>query len=261
MHTARRIAGLAAQLAANRAFLLSWDRGQAADSERGLVMYRSEVQYAPLNGVLRINDCDIDRALTDARQNFAGLPWVWWVGPDSAPETADELLRRGAAELERLPVLVMDASLAASVQAPAGIAIDRVRGPAELTEFVLAHSFAASLRAPDVRLMVAHEAALLRAERVDLFAARAGGRIVGTSMAWVSHGVTGIYLVGTHPDFRGSGIGTALTAAAVRAGEARGGQVAALTASAMGEPVYRRMGFSEVTQYRLLSVPTWSEPN
>ena len=74
-------------------------------------------------------------------------------------------------------------------------------------------------------------------------------------MTIVSHGVAGIYWVGSLAEARGRGLGRAVTAAATNAGFDLGADVASLQASPMGEPVYRAMGFETIYDYRLLMSP------
>jgi predicted acetyltransferase len=71
-----------------------------------------------------------------------------------------------------------------------------------------------------------------------------------------AHGAAGVYVVTTAEANRHQGIGAALTAAALREGRERGLRVGTLQASAMGEPVYRRMGFETVAEYQLFQLPT-----
>ncbi|TFV29680.1 GNAT family N-acetyltransferase [Streptomyces sp. T1317-0309] len=54
---------------------------------------------------------------------------------------------------------------------------------------------------------------------------------------------------------RRRGIGGALTAAALQVGRERGMRLAALVASPAGEPLYRRFGFTTVSEYRIFTVP------
>jgi predicted GNAT family acetyltransferase len=61
--------------------------------------------------------------------------------------------------------------------------------------------------------------------------------------------------VATPPEHRGKGYGAAVTARAVLEGFGQGADLAGLQASALGEPVYRRMGFREVLRYLVLSRP------
>jgi GNAT superfamily N-acetyltransferase len=78
---------------------------------------------------------------------------------------------------------------------------------------------------------------------------------VATSLAIRSGHAVGVYAVGTAESTRRRGIGTALTWAAVAAGRAWGAKAAVLQASAMGEPVYRAMGFRTVTGYASYDEP------
>ena len=74
-------------------------------------------------------------------------------------------------------------------------------------------------------------------------------------MTIVSHGVAGIYWVGSTEEARGRGLGWTMTATAVNAGFEMGGEIASLQASPMGEGLYRRMGFETIFSYRLLLCP------
>ena len=63
-------------------------------------------------------------------------------------------------------------------------------------------------------------------------------------------GVAGIYNVCTVPEARGRGIGGAVTGAALREAASRGLRLAVLGSSEMGYPVYRRLGFHDVSRLR-----------
>ena len=91
------------------------------------------------------------------------------------------------------------------------------------------------------------------------FAATVDGRMVGTALLLTTHDVAGIYVVTTMPEYRRRGIGTALTAAALEIARERGLRVGTLQASPLGEPVYRRMGFETVAEYRLYQFPKPSD--
>jgi ribosomal protein S18 acetylase RimI-like enzyme len=69
------------------------------------------------------------------------------------------------------------------------------------------------------------------------------GTPVATASLMVAGGAAGIYNVVTLESVRRRGIGTAMTAAAVRRGAERGMELATLQASSMGRPVYERLGF------------------
>jgi GNAT superfamily N-acetyltransferase len=94
------------------------------------------------------------------------------------------------------------------------------------------------------------EPARVQGPHVGIVLARGGdGAALATALALLSHGIAGIYWVGTRPEARGRGLGAAVTAAASRWAFERGAGAVVLQASREGEPVYRRLGFREITRY------------
>ena len=87
---------------------------------------------------------------------------------------------------------------------------------------------------PDVRAVVAYD----------------HGRPVSAAMSVASGPVAGVQLVGTVPGARGRGLAEQCTRWAVAAGFASGARAVVLEASEAGEPLYVRMGFTEVSRYR-----------
>jgi ribosomal protein S18 acetylase RimI-like enzyme len=95
----------------------------------------------------------------------------------------------------------------------------------------------------------------LLAENVAAFIAYLDDEPVSIAMTIVSHGVAGIYWVGSLEQARGKGIGRAVTAAATNAGFELGAEIASLQASPMGKPIYEAMGYETLFDYRLLMSP------
>jgi GNAT superfamily N-acetyltransferase len=87
------------------------------------------------------------------------------------------------------------------------------------------------------------------------FLADLDGAPVAIAMTIVTHGVAGIYWVGSLAAARGRGLGRAITAAATDAGFDLGAEFASLQASPMGAPIYRAMGYETIYDYRLLLSP------
>jgi ribosomal protein S18 acetylase RimI-like enzyme len=67
--------------------------------------------------------------------------------------------------------------------------------------------------------------------------------------------VAGIYNVTTVPEARGRSLGRAVTAEAIVEAVRRGRRLAVLGSSDMGLPVYRRLGFREVSRLRSYAPP------
>jgi predicted GNAT family acetyltransferase len=84
---------------------------------------------------------------------------------------------------------------------------------------------------------------------VRAYVARDGGAAIAAAMVTVYDGLGEIGFVGTVPEARGRGLGLLVTKACAHDAFARGARRVFLQASAMGEPVYRRLGFVEVTRY------------
>jgi len=94
----------------------------------------------------------------------------------------------------------------------------------------------------------------------EAFVADAGGELVGASAA-VVFGVNGwIGGVAVVPERRGGGLGSALTAAAAHWIAEAGASTASLHATAMGRPVYERLGFAADGRWLRLAVTAGAGP-
>jgi ribosomal protein S18 acetylase RimI-like enzyme len=79
---------------------------------------------------------------------------------------------------------------------------------------------------------------------IGLFAAVDGEGAVRATSGWGVFGTqASVIFVNTDPDWRGRGIGQAMTAAALRAAGDRGARQASLDATDAGRSIYRRLGF------------------
>lgn len=95
----------------------------------------------------------------------------------------------------------------------------------------------------------------LQSPEYALFLAFDGETPVATAALVVSGDVAGVYNVGTPPEFRRRGFGEAATRAAVAEGVRRGCTRTTLQASAMGYPIYERMGYRTVATWRNYTSP------
>jgi len=107
---------------------------------------------------------------------------------------------------------------------------------------------------PEVFTGYTNHASLL-AENVVAFLALLDGEPVGIAMTMVSHGVAGIYWVGSLEQARGKGIGRAVTTAVTNAGFNLGADIASLQASPMGKPIYEAMGYETAFEYQMFMSP------
>ncbi|MGY2874078.1 ribosomal protein S18 acetylase RimI-like enzyme [Marmoricola sp. URHA0025 HA25] len=73
------------------------------------------------------------------------------------------------------------------------------------------------------------------------------GVVRATAAAGIFDGTASVYFVNTDPDWRGRGVGTAMTAAALRVAAQAGARQACLDSSALGLSIYLRLGFVPVS--------------
>jgi GNAT superfamily N-acetyltransferase len=135
---------------------------------------------------------------------------------------------------------------------PEGLTIEEVAGPEPLARF-RETAFRAFGYPPQVAPRFMNEW-LLAQPNVRLYEGLVEGEVVATAALVTTGSVAGVYWVGTLEAQRRRGYGEALTWAAVAAGQRAGCTVASLQASAMGKPVYARMGFAQVLDYEHLLI-------
>ncbi len=131
---------------------------------------------------------------------------------------------------------------------PEGVSVQRVSDEEALANYrqVMADGFGMPLKM--VERMI--QPSFLELAGWQSFLASVDGQPVATTSLYASAGTAGIYNVTTLEEYRGRGIGAAITWQGVARGREMGCTVATLQASAMGKPVYERMGFRTVAPYR-----------
>ena len=142
---------------------------------------------------------------------------------------------------------------AAVPKPPAGLTIEEVKTPQQLVAFRETAFGGFGYPVGAARLFLNER--LLALPNARLYAGLEGGAIVATSILFTTGDIAGIYWVATLEAARGRGYGAALTWAAVRGGAQADCRIASLQASALGRPVYARMGFAHVLDYEHLLPP------
>jgi ribosomal protein S18 acetylase RimI-like enzyme len=249
------VTDLEPQLANARDYWLGW--GDAFRQDGDLVIFRSGVAHQVFNGVFRLTGTQpTSDALEEASRRLDGVPWMWHVGPDSREGLVDDLVSLGATLGGTSPIMSVDLDRVIEQDGPPELKIEEVDTPEALGEWVEAYVPLFGVT-PDQNDTVKQVEANYAGAPGSLvrFAGRIDGRVAGTAALFDKHGVAGVYVVATGSGDRRRGIGTRLTAAALRAGQERGLRVGTLQASSTGALVYRRMGFEKVAEYQLLAPP------
>jgi GNAT superfamily N-acetyltransferase len=196
----------------------------------------------------RITDADIALSRTLMRRHK--VPGSWHVSDDGP--LCDRILAHGFTEGGRETGMAAD--IAALRPAPSPAAFTEVATLGQLATFtaVLAEGFGEG----------PHEAAWVGAMYARVghgpgkpwrhYLGHLDGEPIATATALTTGETCGIYFVFTREVARRQGIGAAITRYAL---VDSGATLGVLGASAMGEPVYRRLGFEAVCTTRILNSP------
>ncbi|SMB97422.1 GNAT family N-acetyltransferase [Deinococcus hopiensis] len=190
-----------------------------------------------------------------AIQMFGNRPFSWWVGPQDQPAGLPELLvAEGLVHAEDETAMATDLTESTQVSSePTTLHIRRVVNEEDL--FGYAQVIAANWTPPDPEVKRFYGNAvnevLRPASPVVLLIGCLEDQVVATAELCLStDGTAGLYNVATRVEFRGRGIGSALTRRALRVAKAQGMHHVELQASKDGLSIYRRLGFVDVGQWR-----------
>jgi GNAT superfamily N-acetyltransferase len=180
-----------------------------------------------------------------------------WVraGQAADDDLADAAETAGFQAVYEMPEMLLGNELATE-PLPAGAELRQLSAESEAPGFwqVAKEAYASNGFPPEVFAGYTDHSGLL-AENVVAFLVYLDGEPASIAMTIASHGVAGIYWVGSTERARGQGLGRAVTVAATNAGLGLGAEIASLQASPMGKPIYTKLGYETAFDYRLLMSP------
>jgi ribosomal protein S18 acetylase RimI-like enzyme len=191
---------------------------------------------------------DLDACIRRAREYFDGkkLPYRITVRDDLVGDCADGLRAAGYREVERMPGMLLRPIRNGS-KPQSQLRVRPVETREELAQFQVTAFAGFGLPAAAGSQFLTEQ--LWARPNLRFYLGTIGGEPACTSALVTTESVAGIYWVATLEAFRRRGLGEAITWEAVRGGIDAGCDVASLQASALGEPVYRRMGFETPLHY------------
>ncbi len=221
--------------------------------------FRCGLRSGFMNGVLRtrVAPGDLEGLVAETRTWFpADVAWRWIVGSTSAPADLAARLEAAGLQSRRPPLAAMTVNLRTWPErewAPVGLLITEVTDAADLDDWLTVRNANHPLDATtvDAWRRSRHDGPIEAGEAdagVRQFVARFEGRPVAGATLFLdaATGTAGLYHVDVVPDARGMGFGTAVSAAALDATADQGYALGVLTATALGTPVYLRLGFQVV---------------
>lgn len=225
--------------------------------EQGGVLLFATASDFPLlaNGAFRLDpSVPADDVIDRADEWFGARGRGWSLGVTSWAGGDDDLVAaasaHGLAPLTDMPGMVCDARLP-DVSAPDGIEVRTITTDADAAAFVamidraytslgLPEGVLASMAPAPGRIAPPHEVTVGAFE---------GDTLLSGAQVLFSHGIAGVYAVGTAEVARGRGLAELVTRAVTNLGFDGGAPHVTLQASSMGEPIYRRMGYRELYRY------------
>jgi GNAT superfamily N-acetyltransferase len=241
--------------------LFELDPGAEIEDEDGLLFGAGRPSHPVISNAAFRRDASAgtDEFVARAKSFFGarGRGFSIWIRGDQ-PEDLDLAAAASEAGLQlvyEMPEMVLGSPVE-EPDLPAGTELRQLSEPGQADDYwkVAASAYASIGFPPEVFGSYTNNTSLL-AENVVAFIAYLDGEPVSIAMTIVSHGVAGIYWVGSLEQARGKGLGRAVTAAATNAGFELGAEIASLQASTMGKPIYEAMGYETIFDYRLFMSP------
>ena len=233
--------------------------GAEVHDEPDLLWYTTPSNSGWLNGASRArlgDDADERIAHVVAAIHARGASVLWHVTPSSTPADLGERLARAGLAGSPAPGMALELADWSNV-VPPELEIRTAANEDDVLEWVSTFDRSFGI-APRGR---AHpwlgsftQLGVGPSSPCRLFVGRVGDEPVACSLAFAWRDTVGLYGVGSVPDRRGRGYGAAITGAGIEWGREHGAAVAVLSATELGEPVYRRMGFRSVCETSLWSL-------
>lgn len=238
------------------------DPGAAIEAEPGWLFGAGSASHPVISNAAFRRDDEVDAVefIASANEFFAARErgFSVWVRA-GLPEDEDLAAAAEAAGFQavfEMPEMLLRDERLGPESTPLGVELRRLSEVDEAADFwaVAKDAYATNGFPPEVFAGYTDHAGLL-ADNVAAFIARVEGEPASIAMTIVSDNVAGIYWVGSRERARGLGLGRAVTVAATNAGLALGAEIASLQASPMGRPIYAKLGYETVYDYRLMMSP------
>lgn len=239
--------------------LARWSgRAGAVEERDGLVFYSTASRFPVLmNGVFRVDRgvaaVDVIE-LADDWFGAHGRGYSLRVGPEDGDLAEAASADGGFVAMDGGPEMVIRAPVAVAASRPLadGASLRWVCDEAGVRDFAAVNGAAFSTYGmpPEVVSEAIVDVDAFLAPHLHTVVAYLDGEPVAAAQTLLSHGIAGVYWVGTVEAARGKGLGEAVTTAVTNRAFELGSPVNTLQASPMGEPIYRRMGYEEISRDR-----------
>ncbi len=201
---------------------------------------------------------NVDQRIEEVKQFYEqrAVPFAWWVGTLDMPRDLPVLLTQHGFEHDEQE-LGMVLPLAVYEPVSSGpLIIERVLDRSTLSLFDRVHVICGFTQdAFEKRFGLLNPVCYGEGSSIELYIGCIGDEVAVTGMLVLHAGVAGIYYIATVPDQRRKGYGTAMMHSLLTRAKMQGYAYAVLQASAMGAPVYKRLGFECIGIFDVFCYP------
>ena len=205
-----------------------------------------------LNGALCFNDDYSEEMLEKAEEFFKplGFSYSVWVR-DHSDKKLEEMLKSKGLEPKRLPgsAGMIIKNRIENVELPSGFELKEVKTDKEIEDLKTVTKNAFDKTDEVINTMFSSKSILIN-ENVKSFVIYKDEEPLASAITVSSGDVSGIYWVGTVEKARGRGLGSHIVQISTNAGFDMGGKAVILQASQVGERVYNKLGYENITLYR-----------
>ncbi|GAB4216900.1 MAG: GNAT family N-acetyltransferase [Roseiflexaceae bacterium] len=231
--------------------------GRTIEDGAALLRIQTGIPVPIMNAVFRtrLEPDQVGETIGTVRDAFAAqaLPFLWWCGPSDRPAgLGAQLVAQGFHGDSPLPMMAIDLeTLGEEGPLPPGTTIGLVDDEATLRAWcdIISVSFGFPPEVHDDFFALETSLGIGEVPGQYRYVARQNGVPVACSTLLLAAGVAGIYTVAVEPSARRQGLGAAITLAPLYDARRQGYRIGTLQATAMGQPVYRRIGFHDIAPF------------
>lgn len=221
--------------------------GGSFETTGGVTRLRSGVPVPTFNGVMGFGASVCTADVLAAVDSFiAGdLPWNVQLRPGYPDELDVALAQRGLVAAEQIPLMVLTDLDQLVIDGPLEIRPVFTFADADAALTLIEQGFEMPAQISRHALPIA----MFGLADVTTWLGRVDGVDVTTALGTIRDRVCGIFNVATPAEHRGKGYGAAITSAPLRRAWDDGCDLAYLQSSALGYPVYERLGFATAERW------------
>jgi GNAT superfamily N-acetyltransferase len=180
---------------------------------------------------------------------FGTVPFTWLVEKDDVASNT-VLQEQGLRHLATFPAMSADITRVPCIAYAQEVSVREIESEFDLCAWLSIISQSYNYALPELSKAIRYF--IDRGGRaVKLYLGLYEEKPVAASMLIQHGGVVSMHMVGTLPEYRGKGLGFAVTHAPLRDASAYGFTGALLLSSQAGESIYRRLGFKEYAVYHI----------